>query len=312
MTLLQVVVFLASCPAAWAASMSLRQPSDSSRLLGSDMHIVIEKVDAPTPTDFLAPSLSNDPVDMEPRFISSKVTPNNVASFYHSSGPYVRYVMDSMVTWLIWVVLMLLIWMTCYPDDLDVHAVFAEAHPDPVKTFTSSHFGCFKTPKICLCALFCPALRWADTIDLTGLKTISSALCLFFLFGLLNCFAYCIFTYGVFTCFLILYYRHKIRALLGLPNWTPRSCCTDCFYVFCCPFCAIAQEARVVRQGCQITNAVPVAQPSKPARVYLPSSTPPDGRSLAQIPEDRSTAPSQEDRSVYAGLPDAVLKRIVT
>ena len=63
-----------------AASMSLRQPSDSSRLLGSDMHIVIEKVDAPTPTDFLAPSLSNDPVDMEPRFISSKVTPNN--SFY--------------------------------------------------------------------------------------------------------------------------------------------------------------------------------------------------------------------------------------
>lgn len=165
----------------------------------------------------------------------------------HSAKPknhWLNFVIGSSVTWLIWVALTMLAW-SAGPYDEDIE--FAAS--DPAKTFRVNHFGCLKTPEICCCALVCPALRWAQTIDQAGLKKMSGALSLFFLCGLLNSLVYTFCFFGVFTCFLMLYFRQRIRVILGLPSWTLGTCCFDFFYVVFCCCCAIAQEARVIHQA---------------------------------------------------------------
>lgn len=161
-------------------------------------------------------------------------------------------------SWAIYVMLALLIWAMCYPgpplpvaDSSQVESAQA--------TLESGHFSCFKNPEICLCACCCPGLRWADTISLMNLTRITVGLSLVFLCALLNGltgFGNAI--VGPVTVFLMLYYRHELRAKFDLPSWTCGSCCIDFIYILCCPWCAIAQEARAVthhfQKGAQLDS----------------------------------------------------------
>lgn len=156
------------------------------------------------------------------------------------------------VSWVIFMMLCLLVWMNMYPDDPDVDEMFADREKaDPVQTLTEDHFGCFKTPRICFCACICPALRWADSVNMAGFMRVPVALGLFFICALVNGLTGTFCYIGIVTCCLILYYRHRLRVKLGVPAFTLRTCFVDFFFVFCCSFCAIAQEARVVRYAYQ-------------------------------------------------------------
>lgn len=155
------------------------------------------------------------------------------------------------LSWVVFMVLSLLVWMNYYPADPDLSGLFADGHPDPVQTFTDNKFDCLKTPEICFYALFCPALRWADNVNMAGFLRLPVALGLYFTCALLNGLTGTFCYFGPITCLVILLYRHKLRAKLGLPSFTAGTCCTDFFYVFCCSWCAIAQEARVVRYAYQ-------------------------------------------------------------
>jgi len=164
---------------------------------------------------------------------------------------YWRKVLTYVVSWATWTFLALLIYgCSIYPD---VKRVFVrEDDPNPKRTFETGHFGCFKSPRICLCAFCCPALRWADTEHMIGLLRTPVALTIFLLAAFLNCFIWESIWFGVLTSCLIIFFRHKLRAKLSLPNWTFSSCCIDLFYVCFCPCCAIAQEARVANAMCQL------------------------------------------------------------
>jgi len=177
--------------------------------------------------------------------------------------PYTTLIFQVTITWAIWIVLSLLVWRFFYPEDAELEIA---PQYDPVKTFTGSHFGCFRTPMITFCACFCPALRWADTMNLAGILRFAAAFTAFAICALLNGLTYNLsIIYGFFTCFIILLNRQKLRAKLNLPNWTCKSCCADFFYVFCCTCCAIAQEARVVRYAYQQSHE---ARPAERAYAY--------------------------------------------
>lgn len=158
---------------------------------------------------------------------------------------YWPFVGKAVISWSIWVVLCLLVWSCSYAREYEYH--FDGNLEDPIDIFNNGRFGCLKTPRLCLCACLCPALRWADTIDMADLATIPMAMGLFFASCFIDDFVYMPAFFGIFTCLLLLYYRHILRQRLDLPNWTVSSCFSDLLYIFCCPCCAIAQEARVVR-----------------------------------------------------------------
>jgi len=165
---------------------------------------------------------------------------------------YWQYAIQATASWAIFVILGLFVWAFMYPTDIELSQTFRDPQNDPVNTFNTKHFGCFDTPGITLWACFCPCLRWADTVSLAGFIGASMALAAFFFCALLNGLTYGAWIiYGFFTCILILYYRHKLRAKLDISNWTCGSCCLDFLYVFCCTCCAIAQEARVVQYAYQ-------------------------------------------------------------
>lgn len=66
---------------------------------------------------------------------------------------------------------------------------------------------------------------------------------------------------GVATSILIIVYRQKLRQKFKLHPWTCASCAFDFVYVCCCPCCAIAQEARVVRYAYQNVQAETISHP---------------------------------------------------
>jgi len=164
---------------------------------------------------------------------------------------YWRKVLECVGSWGIWTLLAICIY-SCgvYPD---VKRVFVrEEDPDPKRTFLKSHFGCFKSPRICLCSFCCPALRWADTEHMVGLLRTWAALALYVGAALVNCIFLESIWLGLATALLIILFRQRLRKKLALPNWTLGSCCIDFFFVCFCPCCAIAQEARVANAMCQL------------------------------------------------------------
>lgn len=184
----------------------------------------------------------------------------------YRSPEYKVMALQVVVTWAIWLTLSMFVWAFVYPDEPDVekHMDMESFERDPVKTFTARHFGCFQTPMITFCACVCPALRWADTVNLAGIMRFRAAIAGFAFCALLNGLTYnTALIYGIFTWLLIVYCRQKLRARLNLPNWTCLSCCCDIFFVFCCTCCAIAQEARVVRYSYERSvTGVPATRPA--------------------------------------------------
>lgn len=158
---------------------------------------------------------------------------------------YDRYLFTSIFTVVLWMVLGILIWSGCEMGRRETSLPFSG---DAVYTFQNERFGCFKTPRMCCYSFWCPGIQWADTMDIAGTLKFWVAFVVFFAAAVMNCLlldgAAC---YGFFTMLLIVVFRQRLREQLGLTSWTCLGCCGDIFYVFLCPFCAITQEAQVVR-----------------------------------------------------------------
>jgi Cys-rich protein (TIGR01571 family) len=112
----------------------------------------------------------------------------------------------------------------------------------------TGHWRCFEDANICMCSFCCPSLRWADTMSLAKLLTFWVAFALFFgvefvssvIFGS---------SIGLLYACLMLYFRHQLRDKIGVESWTFLSLFRDFCFLCWCPCCAIAQEARIVRDA---------------------------------------------------------------
>lgn len=191
------------------------------------------------------------------------------------------HIVTSIVSWLIWVVLGVLILCFLIPSQPEAW----QDPEDPQQTFLRHHFACFRRPRICLCACFCPAVQWADTVHLAGFLKVWIGFAVFCACALLNSLTFGGFAcMGFFTSCLVIVYRQHLREKLGLKAWSGPNCLFDCLYVCCCPCCAIAQEAQVVRyaylQGGQVRREVREAP-----RIFassFPSSQVGSSRTLGQ------------------------------
>jgi len=159
-----------------------------------------------------------------------------------------RY-MAGLTTWLIWAVLVFLAYMFVYQPEHEKKNLDAEEEADPIEIFHYEHFRCLQNSHDCICSVFCSPLRWADTMDMAHIMTYKLAFQIMMLFTLLNIIAGGQIGLGIFTVSLMVYGRQEIRRVLGLANHDCESCIVDCCFVFWCPCCAIAQEARVVRDA---------------------------------------------------------------
>jgi Cys-rich protein (TIGR01571 family) len=166
-------------------------------------------------------------------------------------NPIDEYIITAFISWIIQMILALLVYSFFFPSEPDLFI-----NPkDPIATFKKDHFGCFKRPSICICALCCPAIQWADSMHLAGLLKAHLAMALFFVCMLLNGFTLMGVTeYGIFTAILIVICRQRLREKLGLEKWTAPNVVLDCCYVFFCTCCAISQEAQVVRYAYQMAR----------------------------------------------------------
>lgn len=100
-------------------------------------------------------------------------------------------------------------------------------------------FQCLSDLKLCLFTCCCPSLRWADTMDKTGLQSYWAAFTTFIVLATLSpC------TCGITGLFLVavcVRQRRRLRRKYNVALNDP----LDCFAYLCCGTCAIVQEARV-------------------------------------------------------------------
>lgn len=160
----------------------------------------------------------------------------------------VDVVVEGFKLWVVWMVLALIVVHTCYTRNF----VPDEPSGDHAKhTLESGHFGCFADSRICVCSMLCPGIRWADTLSQASFMTFWAAFALWALLSLLNTAFTGVAVGGLFTFVAILYFRQQLRQKLNLPAWRCPTLCVDICFILFCSCCAIAQEARVVRQAFQ-------------------------------------------------------------
>lgn len=100
-------------------------------------------------------------------------------------------------------------------------------------------FQCLSDIKLTLFTCCCPSLRWADTMDKTGLQSFWPAFTTFIVLATLSpC------TCGITGLFLVLVCVRQRRRLRRKYNIAPNDA-EDCLAHLCCGPCAIIQEARV-------------------------------------------------------------------
>jgi Cys-rich protein (TIGR01571 family) len=164
-------------------------------------------------------------------------------------GGYGGYFWRCVISWVIWIVLAFLVVQGCY-----VRGLIPEKDPrstaDPVTRLKSGHFDCFSDFSVCLCSVICLPIRWADTVSMANLLSFWKAFAIFAVAGLLNHVIFIgVYTWGVLTAGVMFFYRQQLRKKLFLNAWRYDVALLDCLYVLFCPFCAVAQEAMVVREA---------------------------------------------------------------
>lgn len=115
---------------------------------------------------------------------------------------------------------------------------------------------CFEEPGICLWACCCPAIRWADTVDLSGLVRFWVALAVFLGLSVANAFLGEVLLWAALAV-VCAGFRQEMRRKFGMSQ-SGSTYVEDCLLYCCCSCCAIAQEARHVEEACRVGHPVVV------------------------------------------------------
>jgi len=169
-------------------------------------------------------------------------------------APWPAWALGCLASWSIWTLAGSVVACCCYSHGSKSSTLGGSVGGSPQEIMLRGHFDCFADSETCACAFLCPAVRWADSASMAGLthglRPFWPAFVVFVLLTLLNCLSRAWLVFGPFTAMGMVYSRHYVRKRLGLPFCTCSTIWLDCCYSMLCPFCAIAQEARAVSQGC--------------------------------------------------------------
>jgi Cys-rich protein (TIGR01571 family) len=113
---------------------------------------------------------------------------------------------------------------------------------------------CYSNPKVSCIAFCCPAVRWAETIEMSGLMPFWLGLTVC---ALLLCMSEA--TFGLtYLLFLLMatHGRQQIKALFGIPDRSIGGAVYDFCTYSCCCCCAIVQEARQLDEAYAVGHPV--------------------------------------------------------
>jgi len=114
---------------------------------------------------------------------------------------------------------------------------------DAFKTFKHNTFACFDEPQMCLMSCLCPAMRWSQTVSMTGLIGFWAAIGMYLGSEFLTSVSGTVLPYwillGVMT-----YYRQQLRKMFDMNDQGGTTIVEDFCCFFWCPFCTVTQEAR--------------------------------------------------------------------
>jgi len=218
---------------------------ENPRLRGTDSSILWAETEPESPLQLFSQESTVDAGSLAKSSLGmiSKIRSTLSSAQYAQVGASARM---SLLTWAIYTILLLLVYTVAYkrdgPEDVE------EPGADAVETFTKSHFDCLSDSRICICAFVCPPLRWADTMDHMDVLRFSTGLTLFVILALVNEIVFSVMFLGLATTILMLYGRQEIRKKIHVQNSDVETCFLDFCFVLLCPWCAIAQEARVSRE----------------------------------------------------------------
>lgn len=166
-----------------------------------------------------------------------------------------RYFRHGAASVLLWAALTLLLGLLYYnekqhPPKLDPEGVNVSLHDRERLDRRKWRFGlfeCAEMPSLCLMSFLCAPIRWADTMRMAGLMRFIWALILVVGLTVLGSL-----TLGIGLFILVgvcVHCRQRLRDKFDIPNHSWGLYCADILTYVCCPWCAIAQEARQVEEA---------------------------------------------------------------
>lgn len=129
-------------------------------------------------------------------------------------------------------------------------------HYADFRRWKSDLFSCSEDWPICFWSVCCPGIRWADTMSEIGIHKYWSAFALF-----TSLYFIAMIPYATWLCWIIstsycVYHRQEFRHKFGFEEQGGKSILTDFGTYCCCAWCAIAQEARMVKDACRVNHPV--------------------------------------------------------
>lgn len=166
---------------------------------------------------------------------------------WHKDGPSELHLIISVSIWAILVVLV----ANMYVESKQPPPVGQQKHADEEAPddWEFALFSCIEDPQVALGAMFCPSIRWAETLSyVPGFLSFWAA---FFVYLFIQVFSgLTAGTLGwILLAVLCTAYRQEMRIRFGLRERGGRTYVLDCIVYCCCSCCAIAQEARHVKEA---------------------------------------------------------------
>jgi len=171
---------------------------------------------------------------------ADKMTMAKVSHFFGR-----RWMASCLIHWLVWTSLACLMYSyhTRHSPSMSGRKSIA-----PATIFAKGHFDIFSDTSTCLWSLFFPQLQWASTMDAANILPFWTAFGLFAGLAFMNYVGWGIYCFGIATCCCLLWGRQRLRAKINMQHGDSSTLALDCCFVFWFPCCAIAQEARVIKQ----------------------------------------------------------------
>jgi Cys-rich protein (TIGR01571 family) len=122
--------------------------------------------------------------------------------------------------------------------------------------WSSGLCDCFEDPYTCVWACCCPAVRWADTLDMVGMMKFWSAFALCTVLEFVMHLP-CLGIVWVILCCVMTSYRQELRGLFQIPR---AGFVVDFALICCCMPCVLAQDARHVNMAAKLGHEAVLAQ----------------------------------------------------
>merc|ERR1719401_1955914 len=134
--------------------------------------------------------------------------------------------------------------------------------------FRHSPFSCFEDMEICCWSCWCGGVRWADTMNALGLFSFWLAILTYLVICFLETCTGGV-TVWVLVALFFTYFRQELRKKMNMRN-DGETIFYDFLLWCCCIPCAIAQEARQIKEA--PASEVPALDGQVPKQLKLPAA----------------------------------------